>query len=57
VETREWSPGIFLAFVGLPTHTKTGTGYERLVPQPFKFIIHYHPIIQSCITLATESVV
>jgi hypothetical protein len=40
VETREWSPGIFLAFVGLPTHAKTGTGYERLVPQPFKFITY-----------------
>jgi len=40
VETREWSPGIFFAFVGLPSHAMTGTGYERLVPQPFKCIIH-----------------
>lgn len=40
METREWSPGIFLAFVGLPTHAKKVTGYERLIPQPFEFIIH-----------------
>jgi hypothetical protein len=56
VETREWSPGIFLAFVGLRHTTRREQATNAWFHNPSNPLFTNHSIIQSGIILATESI-